>query len=105
MIKLIAEESRLWRDRGQWTYQVTSVPEGRHLSNGEFLVNGQFVATPIRDSVSPDPQVPGGVQGAAEIMVRGLWNLQVVVYGPAGQQTFEVPVTAVTLPAIPIWLG
>lgn len=90
---------------GLWAYHVTSVPEGRRLSNGEILLNGQFVATPIRDSVSPDPQVPGGVQGAAEITVQGPWNLQVVVDGPAGRQMFAVPVTAITLPPIPTWLG
>jgi hypothetical protein len=90
---------------GQWTYQVTYVPVGRLLPNGEFLLNGQFVATPIRDSVSPNAQVPGGVQGSAELTVQGPWTLQVVVDGPAGQQTFAVPVTAITLPAIPTWLG
>lgn len=78
---------------GQWIYQVTSIPEGK------------LTATPVRDSLSPDPHIPGGVQGAAEITVQGPWNLQVMVDGPAGQQTFTVPVTAVTLPPLPIWLG
>lgn len=78
---------------GQWTYHVTSMP------------GGALSATPIRDSFSSDPRVPGGIQGAAEITVQGPWTLQVEVDGPAGQQTFAVPVTAVTLPPIPIWLG
>ena len=55
--------------------------------------------------LSPDPRAPGGVQGAAEITVQGPWNLHVVVDGPLGQQTFDVAVTATTLPAIPTWLG
>ncbi|HET8841460.1 MAG TPA: hypothetical protein VFN35_08330 [Ktedonobacteraceae bacterium] len=78
---------------GRWTYDVTSVPDGTLSAN------------PVRDSVSADPQIPGGIQGVAEITVQGSWNLQVVVVGPAGQQTFAVPVTAVTLPPIPTWLG
>ena len=79
--------------RGQWTYQVTS------------FYQGKLTATPVRDSVSPDPNIPGGVQGDAEITVQGPWHLQVIVDGPAGQQTFAVPVTAVTLPPAPAWLG
>jgi len=90
---------------GSWTYQVTSVPQGKVLPNGRTLIDGKYTATPIRDSVSTDPQVPGGVQGAAEISVQGPWELQVVVDGPAGQQTFDVAITATTIPAIPTWLG
>jgi hypothetical protein len=92
---------------GSWTYHVTSIPQGQKRPNGQIVMSGpgDRVATPITDSVSPDAQVPGGVQGSAEITVQGQWNLQVVVNGPMGQQTFNVPVTATTLPAIPAWLG
>jgi hypothetical protein len=78
---------------GQWSYQVTSV------------YRGKLVATPVRDSVSPDQQHPGGITGTAEITVQGPWNLQVMVNGPLGKQTFNVPVNAVTLPPVPIWFG
>ena len=91
--------------RGVWTYQVTSVPVGTPTPGREILMNDQRVATPIKDSVSPDSQAPGGVRGTAEISVQGRWNLIVVVEGPAGRQTFAVPVTATALPAIPTWLA
>ncbi len=93
--------------KGQWTYQVTSVPVGNLLANGRIIMSGpgQRSATPVQAGISPDPHVPGGIQGAAEITVQGQWNLQVIVHGPLGQQTFNVPVTATTLPAIPTWLG
>lgn len=90
---------------GSWSYQVTSVPVGTLLPNGRIRINGKLVATPIKDSVGPDPHVPGGVQGAAEITVEGPWNLHVVVNGPDGQQAFNVAVTATTLPPIPAWVG
>lgn len=90
---------------GSWTYQVMSVPVGQLLRNGSILMGSQREATPIKDSVGPEPGVPGGVQGAAEITVQGLWKLHVVVNGPAGQQTFDVPVTAATIPAVPPWMG
>jgi hypothetical protein len=93
--------------KDQWTYQVTSIPVGNLLPNGRIIMSGseRRSATPVQAGISPDPHVPGGIQGAAEITVQGLWNLQVVVHGPLGQQTFNVPVTATTLPAIPTWLG
>jgi hypothetical protein len=75
------------------------------LPNGRILIDGQYSATPISDSVSADPQVPGGVQGAAEISVQGPWDLHVVVNGPAGRQTFDVAITATTIPAVPTGLG
>lgn len=91
---------------GSWTYHVTSMPQGRlQQRDGRIIMSGNRVATPIKDSVNSDPQLPGGVQGDAEISVQGQWNLQVVVDGPSGQQTFDVPVTATTLPAIPLWSG
>ena len=90
---------------GSWSYLVTSVPQGTSLPNGRILIYGKYTATPIRDSVNPDPQVPGGVRGAAEISVQGPWELHVVVDGPAGRQTFDVAVTATTIPAVPTWLG
>ncbi len=90
---------------GSWIYHVISLPLGSLQENGKIIMSGNRVATPITASVSPDPQRPGGIQGNAEITVQGRWNLQVVVDGPFGQQTFDVPVTATTLPAIPVWSG
>jgi hypothetical protein len=90
---------------GSWIYHVTSIPQGNLQRSGRIIMSANRVATPITDSVSPDPQRPGGVQGDAEITVQGQWDLQVVVDGPSGQQTFNVPVTATTLPAIPVWVG
>jgi hypothetical protein len=90
---------------GSWTYHVTSIPQGTTQRNGKILMSGNRVATSITASINPDPQRPGGIQGNAEISVQGRWNLQVIVDGPSGQQTFDVPITATTLPAIPDWAG
>lgn len=90
---------------GSWTYQVTSVPVGTPNRRGVVIMSGARTATPVKASVSPDPNVPGGVQGTAEITVQGQWYLQVVANGPSGQQKFNVPVPAQTLPAMPTWLG
>ena len=95
---------------GSWTYQVTSVPVGTTNNRGIVIMDGsgnvRRTATPVKASVSPDPNVPGGVLGTAEITVQGQWNLLVVADGPSGQQTFNVPVPAQTpVPAIPGWLG
>ncbi|MBA3824927.1 MAG: hypothetical protein H0X24_13660 [Ktedonobacterales bacterium] len=75
------------------TYSVASVPgPGLH-------------ATEIRGSLTPDPQVAGGVQGTVEITVQGQWYLHIVVDGPAGQGVVDYPVTATAPPPIPLWLG
>ena len=67
---------------------------------------GQGVdATPIRATFHADPNVRNGIQGAAEITVKGPWTLQVTVNGAAGQGVANIPITATALPPIPVWLG
>ena len=75
------------------TYSVYSIP-GKGVD-----------ATPVRATFHSVSNVQNGIQGAAEITVRGPWMLQVTVDGTAGRGVANVPITAVTLPAIPIWLG
>lgn len=78
---------------GSLTYQTSSLP-------------GQGVdATPIRATFHADPNVRNGIQGAAEITVKGPWTLQVTVNGAAGQGVANIPITAMALPPIPVWLG
>jgi len=62
-------------------------------------------ATPIRATFHADPNVRNGIQGAAEITVKGPWTLHVTVNGAAGQGVANIPITAVALPPIPVWLG
>ena len=77
---------------GPLTFAVTSLP------------GGDIRATPVRASLQPDPAT-GGVQGAAEITVRGPWSLDILVTGPQGQGHAAVPITAEAPPPIPLWLG
>jgi hypothetical protein len=78
---------------GSLTYQAFSLP-------------GQGVdATPVRATFHADPHVRNGIQGAAEITVKGLWTLQVTVHGSAGQGVATIPITATALAPIPVWLG
>ena len=78
---------------GSLTYQMSSLP-GRGVD-----------ATPIRATFHTDPNVRNGIQGAAEITVKGLWTLHVTVNGSAGQGVADIPITVVALPPIPVWLG
>jgi len=78
---------------GSLTYHTYSLP-------------GQGVdATPIRATFHADANVRNGIQGAAEIIVKGPWTLQVTVNGSAGQGVANIPITATALPPIPVWLG
>jgi hypothetical protein len=79
---------------GALTSNVTSVPD-----------RSDVPATPVRASLSPDPNVPSGVQGAAEITVQGKWILDIIVTGSTGQGEASVHITATAPPAIPTWLG
>ena len=79
---------------GSLTYNVFSIPDPSDVP-----------ATPVRASLSADPNVPGGVQGAAEITVQGKWVLDIIVTGSAGRGETLVPITATAPPAIPTWLG
>ncbi len=78
---------------GVLTYQTSSLP-GRGVD-----------ATPIRATFHADPNVRNGIQGAAEITVKGPWTLHVTVNGVVGQGVANIPITAVALPPIPVWLG
>ncbi len=79
---------------GTLTYDVSSVPDPSDVP-----------ATPVRASLSPDPNAHNGVQGDAEITVQGKWALDIVVTGSAGRGEASVPITATAPPAIPTWLG
>jgi hypothetical protein len=86
-------EGRTQAVDGSLTYHTYSLP-------------GQRVdATPIRATFHADPNVRNGIQGAAEITVKGPWTLQVTVNGSAGQGVANIPITATALPPIPVWLG
>jgi hypothetical protein len=76
------------------TYNIFSLPD-----------RSDVPATPVRASVSPDPNVRNGVQGDAEITVQGKWNLDIVVTGSVGRGEAFVPIIATAPPAIPTWLG
>ncbi|BCL79138.1 hypothetical protein ccbrp13_16030 [Ktedonobacteria bacterium brp13] len=78
---------------GRLEYDVTSYPD--------VTVD----ATPVHASVSTDSHVANGVQGNAEIPVRGNWTLEITVQGPLGQGYATVPIEATTLPPFPYWIG
>lgn len=78
---------------GSLTYHAYSLP-GKGVD-----------ATPVRATFHADPNVRNGIQGAAEITVKGPWTLQVTVNGAAGQGVANIPITATALPPIPVWLG
>jgi hypothetical protein len=82
--------------------QTTNGPLAFHV----FSLPGKNVdATIIRATFSADPNVRNGIQGAAEITVKGPWALQIQVDGPAGKGVATIPITAAALPATPVWLG
>lgn len=78
---------------GTLTYDVNSLP-GDGVS-----------ATPVHASFSADSAVSNGIQGDAEITVRGPWILHINVNGPSGPASVDVPITATAPPAIPEWFG
>ena len=80
-------------ETGGLTFAVTSDP-GQNMA-----------ATPVNDGVSADPNVPGGVQGSAEVPVEGDWALGITVDGPRGSAFTEVPFQATAPPPIPDWVG
>jgi hypothetical protein len=71
-------------------------------------------------TASPGPGVPGslsqgdvhaqqsthyGVPGSITLVTRGLWTLNIIITGPAGRGEAEIPLNAVALPAMPVWLA
>ncbi len=62
-------------------------------------------ATSVHASISPDTTNKDGVQGTAEITVRGNWLLHIVANGPQGKGVADVAIVATAPPPIPQWLG
>ena len=60
-------------------------------------------ATPVQGSFSSTG--PASIRGVVEITVQGLWNLHIIVNGPAGQGVVDVPILATVPPVLPAWSG
>lgn len=79
--------------QGPLTYQVTASPgPGVPGSLAQGDVNAQ-------------QSTSDGVPGSITLVTRGSWTLHIVVNGPAGRGEAALPLTAVTFPAIPVWLA
>lgn len=79
--------------RGPLTYQVTASPgPGVPGSLAQGDVNAQ-------------QSTPYGVPGSITLVTRGPWTLTIVINGPAGKGEATIPLTAITLPAMPVWLA
>jgi hypothetical protein len=74
------------------TYKVTSEP------------TKEIDATPVSASISPGSN-PNEVLGNAEVTVRGLWKLHILVNGPQGSGEAIIPIQVSAPPAIPAWSG
>jgi hypothetical protein len=102
---------RLYRDPAIAGYALPfaiapQTPTSDHLTYSALSDPGYFVhATRVRASLSPDPAVPNGVRGTAEITVRGPWTLVIFVRGPAGVGTAYVPLRAEVAGWLPPALG
>jgi hypothetical protein len=102
---------RLYRDPAVAGYALPfaiapQTPTGDHLTYNVFSVPGDSVdATQVRASLSPDPAVPNGARGTAEITVRGPWTLEIEVSGPAGVGVASVPIRAEVAGWLPPSLG
>jgi hypothetical protein len=62
-------------------------------------------ATPIRNSFSQSTVGTGGIQGAMEITVRGIWHLHITVDGSAGHGVVDIPIQVTAPFAFPGWSG
>ena len=56
-------------------------------------------------TMQPVSGEPGSYTGQVSFPVRGAWDLEVGVSGPAGEKTASVPLIVAAPEAIPVWLG
>jgi hypothetical protein len=102
---------RLYRDPAIAGYALPfsvapQAPTSDHLSYSAASVPGDGVdATEVHASLGPDPAVPNGARGTAEITVRGPWTLTILVRGPAGIGAAYVPIRAEVAGWLPPTLG
>ena len=102
---------RLYRDPALAGYALPfdvapQTPTSDHLTYSAASVPGDSVdATEVHASLGPDPAVPNGARGTAEITVRGPWALVIQVRGPAGVGVADVPLRAEVAGWLPPSLG
>ncbi|GCE15129.1 hypothetical protein [Tengunoibacter tsumagoiensis] len=81
-----------------------SIASTRSLTyHAETIPGSGLAAQTVQASISPNTGKQ--VQGDAEITVRGLWHLHIIVDGPQGRGSVEVPLSVTAPPAIPEWMG
>lgn len=66
---------------------------------------GTDAATTRAIPMTPEPQERDSFEGKVPLSVRGGWQLQVDISGPAGSGKVVLPVTVAAPAAIPTWLG
>ena len=91
-----------------YAFPFDIVPTTNDPEKVTFVINSipakKVDATAIRASVVPDAQTHG-IQGTAEITVKGDWSLNIAVHGPQGQGIVTIPIVATAPSPIPLWLG
>ncbi len=89
---------------------VRALPGGSALDGATVTATGLpglgTDATQTRTiTMQPETDEPGSYTGEVSFPVRGAWELQITVSGPAGEGTANVPLTVSAPEAIPVWLG
>lgn len=89
---------------------VQPLPGGAALDDATVTVIGVpglgTDATQTREStLRPETGEPGSYTGQLSFPVRGAWDLELRVSGPAGEGTASLPMTVAAPEAIPVWLG
>jgi hypothetical protein len=101
----------LYKDPAQAGFALPFSVVAQSATHGALSISATSVpdagvdATPVNASITPDASNPNAVQGAAEITVKGFWTLHIVVTGPQGQGTADIPIVATAPPPMPQWLG
>ena len=89
---------------------VQSLPGGAALDGATVTITGVpglgTNATQTRETtMQPVSGERGSYTGQVSFPVRGAWDLEVRVSGPAGERTASVPLLVAAPEARPVWLG
>ena len=105
--RLLLSFYSLPRTGQQLNMTIQSATSGVSLRFSQAILNPApgTDAIPVGVALSPDSDTPDAYDVNVTPPIRGMWLLHLTVSGPAGSFAGDIPMSVLSQPVMPTWLG